>query len=103
MGLVSYLDRLHLIRFSLLTLPYKLMVGTFFSFLLSVCLETIAIDSETVESCRKPPRIVGSCRKTPWGSWISLQFTKGQSNLIVKPLMDGQFFTATYNIFLFNF
>jgi hypothetical protein len=67
MGLLPCMDRLDLIRFCLLTLPCKLMLGTSFSFLLSICLETNAIDSETVESCRKPLRTVGSCRKTPWG------------------------------------
>jgi hypothetical protein len=92
MVLLLYLDRLDLIRFCFLTQ----MVGTSFSFLLSVCLETNAIDNETVESCRKPLRTVESCCKTPWGNQISLQFTKGRSDLVAKPLMDGQIFTATY-------
>jgi hypothetical protein len=61
MGLLPYLDMLALIRFCILTIP--LMVGTSFNFPLLVCLETNAIDSETV----------GSCRKTPRGSRISPQ------------------------------
>ena len=103
MGLLPCLDRFDLIRFCLLTLPCKLMVGTSFSFLLSVCLETIEIDSETIESCRKPPRTVRSCSKTPWGSRILLQFTKGQSDLIAKPLMEGQIFTARYQKFIYYY
>jgi hypothetical protein len=49
---------------------------------------------------QKDQGMVGSRRKTPLGSWISLQITKGrsnlaantkgQSNLAAKPLMDGQ-------------
>jgi hypothetical protein len=101
MGLLSCLDRPDLIRFCLLTLPCKLMVGTSFSFLRSVCLETNAIDSETIESCCKPLRTVGSCRKTPWGSRILLQFTKGRSDLAAKPLMDGQIFIATCQFLFF--
>ena len=108
MGLLHCWQMFDLIRFYLLTLPRKLIVGT----IVSLINKTKQIISHlSVESWHKPPGVVGSRRKntkgtvisrrkTPLGSRISLQITKGRldlaantkgrSNLAAKPLMDGQ-------------